>query len=170
MLNTCSRLLRGSYARISRGCCWSNSRGWICYRGLNPIRQGSTKTHHHRTFDAGSKNTAPLNGPDLAIVERGRFARRPRYFSDFAFQFLRCQPLAKGHIGVSSSNITPSSRHSSVFQLLRPQFASGVGVPRRALVASLVLVPGWFLRRRRIKRIWLAKAANSTDGGATLLD
>jgi len=33
-----------------------------------------------------------------------------------------------------------------------------------------VLMPRWILRRRRIKRILFAKAAYSTDGGATLLD
>src|SRR3974390_1902228 len=155
MLNTCTRLLRGSYARISRDRCWSNSRDRICHRGLNPIRQGSTKTHHHRTFDTGSKNTAPLNGTDLAIVERSRLGWRP-CFSCFAFQFLRWQPLTKGRIGFP--RLTPSSRHSgALLRLLRQQFASGV--PRRVLVVSPVLVLGWILRRRRIKRIWLQKAA-----------
>jgi len=32
-----------------------------------------------------------------------------------------------------------------------------------------VLVSGWISRRRRVKRIWIAEAACSTDGGHTLL-
>src|SRR3974377_651313 len=32
-----------------------------------------------------------------------------------------------------------------------------------------VLVPRWISRRRRIKRIWIAEAAHTPDGGHTLL-
>ena len=51
----------------------------------------------------------------------------------------------------------------------QPRQQPSSGFPHRVLVVLLVSAPRWFLRRRRIKRISIAEAANATNGGHALL-
>ena len=51
----------------------------------------------------------------------------------------------------------------------QPRRQPSSGFPHRVLVVLLVLVPGWFLRRRRIKRISIAEAAHTPDRDHALL-